>query len=161
MFWSRKSAPVHDRSRAVGLDLNASRVRAESLGAKPRAVTLDDPDTELLLFISGEHRSLEIGRAGFSRCRRLPHLVCSNFLAALGQSREWQIGRHTLVAEAALNHIFEKLRKPVTAESDSIALALPAYLAPAQVTRVTISAGRAKLPLKGTAIGALALVADR
>jgi hypothetical protein len=161
MFWSRKSAPVHDRSRAVGLDLNASRVRAEAVGAKSRAITLDDPDAELLLFISGEQRTLEIGRAGFALCRRLPHLVCSNFLPALGQSREWLLGRHKLVAEVALNHIFERLRKPVTAETDAIALAIPSYLTPAQVTRVTVAAGRAKLPLKGTAIGVLALAADR
>jgi hypothetical protein len=161
MFWSKRSAPVHDRSRAVGIDLNASRVRAEAVGGKSRAIVLDDPDAELVLFIGGEHRTLEIGRPGFSLCRKLPHLVCSNFLAWLAQPREWQIGRHTLLAEVALNFVFEKIRKPVTAETDAIALALPSYLTPAQVSRVTISAGRSKLLLKGTAVGALALVADR
>jgi hypothetical protein len=161
MLWSRKTTPVHDRTRAVGLDLTASRVRAEAVGNKSRALVLDEPDAELLLFISGERRSLAIGRGGFALCRKMPHVVCSNFLASLGQSREWRIGRHTLIAEAALGLIFERLRKPVTEETDAIALALPAYLTPAQVTRVAAAAGRAKLPLKGTAVGALALVADR
>jgi hypothetical protein len=161
MLWSRKSSPVHDRSRAVGLDLTASRARAEAIGGKSRAITLDDPDAELVLFISGEHRALAIGRAGFAACRRLPHLVCSNFLPALGQPREWQLGRRTVIAEVALNLVFETIRKPVTAESELIALALPPYLTPGQVTRVTVCAERAKLPLKGTAVGALALAADR
>ncbi|MBV9155483.1 MAG: hypothetical protein JO097_04430 [Acidobacteriaceae bacterium] len=161
MLWSRKSPPVHDRVRAIGLDLNAGRVRAEAVGGKSRPLVLDDPDTELLLFVTGERRVPEVGRAGFAICRTLPHLVCSNFLAALGQSREWRIGRHTLIAEVALGLIFDKIRGPVTAETDAIALALPAYLGPAQVSRVGITAGRLKFPLKGTAVGALALVADR
>ena len=161
MLWSRKPAAVHDRARAVGLDLTASRVRAEAVGGKPRALVLDEPDAELLLFIAGDRRTPEVGRAAFALCRKLPHVVCSNFLPALGQAREWRIGRHTLIAEAALGLAFDKLRGPVAAETDAVALALPAYLGPAQVTRVVATAGRAKLPLKGTAVGALALVADR
>jgi hypothetical protein len=161
MIWSRKPAPIHDRTRAVGLDLTASRIRAEAVASKSRALVLDEPDAELLLFASGERRSLEVGRAGFAACRRLPHLVCSNFLPSLGQPREWRLGRHTLVAESALGLAFDKIRKPVTAETDAIALALPVYLAPAQVTRATAAAGRSRLPLKGTAVGALALAADR
>lgn len=161
MLWSRKPAPVHDRARAVGLDLTASRIRAEAFGGKPRSLVLDEPDEELALFVSGERRSPEVGRAAFGLCRRNPHLICSNFLTALGQSREWRIGRHILLAEAALGLAFDKIRKPVTAETDAIALALPVYLGPAQVTRVGATAGRSKLPLKGTAVGALALAADR
>ena len=33
MLWSRKSPPVHERSRAVGIDLTASRARAVSVEA--------------------------------------------------------------------------------------------------------------------------------
>jgi hypothetical protein len=161
MLWSRKSAPVHDRSRAVGIDLTASRVRAEGVGSKSRPLVLDDPDAELLLYVSAERRNLEIGRTGFALCRKLPHLVCSGFLPALGQAREWRMGRHALIAEAALGLAFEKIRGPVAAESEAVALALPGYLGPAQVARVVITAGRSKLPLKGTAVGALALAAAR
>src|SRR6059058_2195541 len=102
MLWSRKPAPVHDRSRAVGIDLTASRARAEAVGGKARALALDAPDDELALFIAGDRRALEVGRAGFGICRKTPHLLCSNFLASLGQSREWRLGRHALVAETAL-----------------------------------------------------------
>ena len=161
MLWSRKPAPVHDRSRAVGIDLNASRVRAEAIGGKSRALALDAVDEELVLFISGERRTAEVGRAAFAICRKMPHLVCSNFLAALGQSREWRVGKHALTAETALGLVFDKIRGPVTDETDAAALALPVYLGPAQVTRVGATAGRSKLALKGTAVGALALVADR
>ncbi len=161
MLWSRKSAPVHDRSRAVGIDLTASRARAEGVGGKSRPLVLDDPDVELLLSVSGERRTAEVGRAGLALCRKLPHLVCSNVLPSLGPSREWRVGRHALIAEAALGLVFDKLRAPVTAETDAIALALPVYLGPAQVTRVGVTAGRSKLPLKGTAVSALALAANR
>jgi hypothetical protein len=160
MLWSRKSASVHDRVRAVGLDLTASRVRAEALGSKFRPLVLDEPATELQLCISGERRVPVVGHAAVAICRRWPHLVCSNFLASLNQSREWRMGRHTLTAETALGLIFDTIRKPVMAETESIGLALPAYLSPAQVSRVAATAQRAKLPLKGTAVGALAVVAD-
>lgn len=161
MLWSRKAPPVHDRTRAVGIDLTASRVLAEAVGGKSRAIVLDEPDAELALFVSGDRRAPEVGRAGFALCRKMPHVVCSNFLPAIGQSREWKIGRHSLIAEAALGLVFEKIRGPITNESDAVALSLPVYLGPSQVTRVGITAGRAKFPLKGTAVGALALAADR
>lgn len=159
MLWSRKPAPVHDRTRAVGLDLTASRVRAEAIGAKSRALPFDPPHDELELFISGQHRAAEVGRAGVALCRKMPHLVCSGFLAALGQAREWRLGRHTLTADSALALVFDKIRSTVAAETDAAALALPVYLTPAQVTRVGAAANRSRFPLKGTAVGALALVA--
>ncbi len=161
MLWSRKPTPVHDRARAVGIDLTASRVLAEAVGGKTHAIVLDEPDAELAMFIAGDRRAPEVGRAGFALCRKMPHVVCSNFLPTLGQSREWRIGRHALIAEAALGLVFEKIRGPIANESDAIALALPAYLSPSQVTRVGITAGRVKFPLKGTAVGALALAANR
>ncbi|MBN9121532.1 MAG: hypothetical protein J0I06_20685 [Planctomycetes bacterium] len=161
MLWSRKSAPVHDRSRAVGVDLTASRVRAEAVGVKSRPLVLDAPEEELALFVSGERRTAEVGRVALGICRKNPHLVCSNFLAALGQSREWRVGRHTFIAETALELAFDKIRGPIATETEAAALALPVYLGPAQVTRVGVTAGRSKLALKGTAVGALALVADR
>ena len=162
MLWSRKPPLIHDRPRAVGLDVTASRARAEAVaGIKSRPIVLDDPDAELALFVAGDRRVLDAGRAGVALCRKLPHLVCSNFLAALGQTREWHLGRHTLTADAALAVVFDKLRSPVTSVTDAAAMALPAYLAPSQVTRAVAVAGRARLPLKGTAVGALAVAADR
>src|SRR5436190_7274158 len=132
MLWTRKPVPVHDRSRAVGVDLTASRVRAEGVGGKSHPLVLDEPDAELPLYISGERRTPEVGRPGFALCRKAPHLVCSNFLPALGQAREWRVGRHVLVAEAALGLVFDRIRGPIAAETDAVALSLPVYLGPAQ-----------------------------
>ncbi|MBP3959102.1 hypothetical protein J8F10_27980 [Gemmata sp. G18] len=161
MLWSRKQTPVHDRARSVGIDLTASRALAEAVGGKPRTLVLDEPDAELALFIAGDRRTPEVGRAGVALCRKAPHSVCSSFLPALGQAREWKLGRHTLNAESALGIVFERMRGPVANESDSVVLSLPVYLGPAQVARVGAAAVRAKFPLKGTAVGALALAADR
>lgn len=162
MLWSRKPTPVHDRSRAVGLDVSASRVRGVSVGGgKFRPLVLDDPAEDLALFVSGERRTPEVGRAGYALCRRLPHVVCSNFLPALARPQEWKAGRVTLTAEAALAAALDRVRGPVAAESDAAAIVLPTYLAPDQIVRAVITATRAKLPLKGTAAAPLAVVAAR
>lgn len=162
MLWSRKSPSVHDRTRIVGLDVNASRFRGVSVGGgKYRALAFDDPAEELALVLTGERRTAEIGRAGVALCRRLPHLVCSNFLPSLARPQEWRAGRHTFTAEAAFGLALDKIRGPILAESDAAAIVLPVYLAPDQIVRAVITATRAKLPLKGTAAAPLAVVAAR
>ena len=161
MLWSKKSAPTHEKARAVGLDLTASRVRAVAVGTKARSLLLDEPAEELPLFIACDRRTPEVGHAAYSMCRTAAHVVYSNFLPALGQSREWRGGRHVLTAEAALELTLAKVRGVVAAESDAIALLLPPYLAPNQVAKTVLVAARAKLPLKGTASSALALAAER
>ncbi len=162
MLWSKKPAPVHEKSRAVGLDLTSTRARAIGVATgKSRSLLLEDPNEELLLFVALDRRTADVGRVGYALCRRMPHAVCSNFLPALTQPLDWRAGRHVMTPEAALDLTLNKLRGPVTAESEAIVLALPAYLGPAQVTKLVAAATRAKIPLKGTAVGPLALVADR
>jgi len=162
MLWSKKPAPVHEKSRAVGVDLTSTRARAVGVSVgKLRALMLEDPNEELPLFIALDRRAAEIGRVGYALCRKMPHAVCSNFLPTLTQPRDWRAGRHVMTPEAALDLTLNKLRGPITAESEAIVLALPAYLGPSQVTKLVAAATRAKLPLKGTAVGALAVVADR
>ncbi|MBA4067826.1 MAG: hypothetical protein C0501_29830 [Isosphaera sp.] len=160
MLWSRKPA-VPDKARAAGVDLTSSRARAVAVSAgEARPIPLDGAD-ELPLVVALDRRTPEVGRAGFALCRKAPHAVCSNFLPFLAHAREWRHGRHVIDAEAAVGLVFAKLRGPVTAESAAVALTLPAYLTPVQVGNVVAAANRAKLPLKGTAVGALALTADR
>lgn len=162
MLWSRKSTPATDRSRVVGVDLTATRARAASVGGgKVRPVTLDDPEEELLLFLACDRRTPELGRAGYGLVRKMPHAVGSNFLPFVGQPREIRAGRYAFTPDAALDLVFARLKGPVAAESDAVALVLPAYLSPNQVTRVVASAGRAKFPLTGTASTPLAVAAHR
>ncbi|MCE9564490.1 MAG: hypothetical protein K8U57_20825 [Planctomycetes bacterium] len=162
MLWSKKPAPVHEKSRAVGVDLTSTRARAVGIATgKLRPLMLEEPNEELPLFVALDRRTADIGRVGYSLCRKMPHAVCSNFLPALTQPREWRAGRHVITPEAALDLLLNKLRGPIAAESEAVVLALPAYLGPAQVTKLVSAASRAKLPLKGTVVGALALVADR
>src|SRR5207302_1345545 len=80
MLWSRKPPPsVHDRSRVVGIDLTASRLRAVSAGGgHARPLLLEDPAEALLLHVAADRRTPEVGRAGYALCRKLPHAVCSN-----------------------------------------------------------------------------------
>jgi len=162
MLWSRKATPIHDKSRAVGVDLTASRARAVAIGSgKVTALALDEPREELSLHIALDRRAPEVGRAGSALIRKMPHAVCSNFLPALTQSREWRCGRNALTPEFALDLVFARLSGPVAAESEAVALTLPAYLSPAQVGKVIAATAKSRLPLKGTAVGALALAADR
>jgi hypothetical protein len=146
----------------VGLDLTSSRARAVAVASGIwRPLVLDAQSEPLLLFIALDRRTPEIGHAGYTLYRKTPHAVCANFLAALGTTREWRGGRHVVTPETALELALYKIRGPVTAESEAVALALPSYLAPGQVGKVVAATAKVKLPIKGTAIGALALVADR
>src|SRR5581483_9341348 len=101
--WSRKVDA--DPRAAVGLDLDAGRARAvygPASGANPRPLPLDDPHLDLPLAISLEHRTPAVGRAGVALVRRLPHAVCQDYLPALGQPREWRVGRTRLDPPAAV-----------------------------------------------------------
>ena len=162
MLWTRKPAAPPDRARVVGVDLSASRVRAVSVGGgKVRPLALDGPAEELALFVACDRRDPEVGRAGLALARKGPHAVVSNFLAALGQPREFRAGRAVLTADAALALAFARTRDAVAAESDAGGLVVPAYLATAQVAKAVAAAGRAKVAFKGTASAPLAVAAHR
>ncbi len=162
MFWTRKSDSAHDRARVVGLDLNATRARAVSLAVgRSRTLPLEDPAEELPLVLSLERRTPVVGAAAIPLVRKLPHLVCSNFLPQLGEERAWHAGRVTQTPESAISATFDKLRDPVVAETDALAMAVPAYLSAGQVRTVAALAAKAKLPLRGTVAAPLAVVAHR
>jgi hypothetical protein len=160
LLWSRKPPPViHDRSRLVGLDFTSSRVRGVSIGpGKTRLLHLDGNAEDLQLVVHLDRRPPEIGRAGVAILRRLPHATLSGFLPRLGQPKE---RRQPLSVEAALGLAFDKMRGPITADSEAAAAALPAYLTPPQVAKFVAAAEKAKFPLKGTVVAPLALVAHR
>ena len=158
-----KREPRQDHSlRLVGIDLNATRVRAAVAGeGRTRSLPLDDGGEELPLFLDLAQRIPKAGAEAVGLCRLLPHLVCSNFLASLGSPHEWRGGQHTLTPETALRHTFDRLQTPISAETDSAGLSLPAYLSQAQVRAVLGLAHAAKLPVRGSASAPLALAAHR
>src|SRR5207248_7524338 len=85
----------------------------------------------------------------------------SNFLPAVGQPREIRAGRYAFTPDAVLELALARLRVPITHESDAVALSLPPYLAPNQVTRIVELTARARLPLVGTVSAPLAVAAHR
>ena len=158
----RAAATSQERTKLLGVDLTASRVRAiAAAGGHTNAVTLDATQDELPLFINLERRTPEVGRPGYAICRTLPHLVCSNFLPQLGHTREWRGTRIALTPESAVLATFEKLHDPLTAEADGGVLVVPSYLAGSQMKLLWALAMKAKLPFTGSASAPLAMVAHR
>jgi hypothetical protein len=141
----------------VGMELNSSRVRAVRgpAGGEPNPLALAGDELELPLALSLEGRTPEVGRAGLALSRRAPHLACLDFLAHLGTPRQWHANRHRLDAEQALSLVLQHLR-PACARSRGVVLALPAYLAPGQVSLLTAAAEQAGWPVLGTVTAPLA-----
>lgn len=160
MVWARKSVPankVETEARLIGLDLNASRARAVQGPAQvlPRLLPLAGSAEDLPMILSLQGRQAEVGLAGAALCRLLPHLTCLDFLAHIGEPREWVAGRHRLDALKALSLVFGSLQ-PALADSKGIVLAVPAYLTRAQVLLLSPLAEKARLPLLGSVPGPLA-----
>ena len=113
----------------AGLDVNTTRVRAVQGPPQlaPRALALDEARDELPMILSLEGRHPQVGRAGAALCRQSPHLACLDFLAHLGESREWVAGRHRLDPAKAMSVVFERLQAVCT-EVRGMVLVLPAFI---------------------------------
>src|SRR5262249_37290152 len=130
--------------------LNATRARAVTGEAGvPQPLALDGPDGELPMALSLEDRQPVVGRAGVALCRRLPHLTCSDFLAHLGQTKQWTAGRHRLDAAGALSLVFQRLHSAAS-NAQGFFAAIPAYLGLEQLETLAASAEKSRLPLLGT-----------
>src|SRR5438876_6120590 len=150
MVWARKPLPANKVEAVpvlIGLDLNATRARAVHGPAEalPRCLPLAETAEELPMVLSLRGRQAEVGRAGSSLCRLLPHLTCSDFLAHLGEPREWVAGRHRFDAVKALALVFERLQ-PIFAGAQGVVLAVPTYLSRAQAMLLPALAEKARLP---------------
>ncbi|MGL4419643.1 MAG: hypothetical protein ACRCZF_03165 [Gemmataceae bacterium] len=166
MLWNRKSSEKpgsgNGRPRRVGLDVTASRARAVMSVAGPcAAVPLDDMTEELPLYVSLLERRAEVGLAGLALVRKMPHLVATNFLPRLGQPHAWTGPRLTLAPEGCLAAVFDKLRAPLSPDTEALAITLPAYLTLAQMKAVRDAAIRVKLPVLGVAPAAMMIAAHR
>lgn len=144
----------------LGLDLNATRVRAVSgpAGDFPLPVPLDPPGLELPMALSLERPRAEVGRAALRLCRISPHLVCRAFLPHLSESspRRWTVGRRSLDGRQALEVVWQRLQ-PVCRSAKGVALILPAYLADDQLQAALKPARQARLSLVGSISSPLAL----
>jgi hypothetical protein len=107
------------------------------------------------MILSLDGRRPQVGRAGASLCRLSPHLVCLDFLASLGESREWVVRRHRIDAARAVGLVFERLQ-PACAGGKGAVLSLPAYLTRAQAVLLGPLANKARLALLGSVSGPLA-----
>jgi hypothetical protein len=145
----------------IGLDLNATRIRAiqgENRGKGPRiplGLPLDGNERELPLALSLEERQPRVGRAGASLCRRSPHLACLDFLPYIGDARVWEAGRHRLDAAAAFALVCEHLQRCLGGV-EGVTAALPAYFTEAQAVLLANVAGRARWRLLGSVPSPLA-----
>jgi hypothetical protein len=143
----------------VGLDLDATRVRAVAGPAAPAAAVLrlGEPHAELPLAVSLEGRQPQVGRAALRLCRRLPDCACLDFLPHLGGPRRWVAGRHCLDAAGALNLAFEQLARGF-GKAHGVVASLPSYLADDQVALLGQLAEKARWRLLGTVSAPLAAV---
>src|SRR5439155_16478606 len=137
--------------------LNTPRVRAVQGPPQlaPRALALDEARDELPMILSLEGRHPQVGRAGAALCRQSPHLACLDFLAHLGESREWVAGRHRLDPAKAMSVVFERLQAVCT-EVRGMVLVLPAYLARTQVNILLPLVRKVRLPVLGSVRSPLA-----
>ncbi len=160
---TRKAAGADaPRTRLVGLDLTATRARAVASGdGRTRPLVLDGDAHELPLFLNLDHKPPVVGSAAVAVIRRLPHVVCSNFLPLLGLAHEWRVGKKTMTPESALQAALDVVRPAVAAETATAGLALPSYLTPVQVKKVQELTAAARLPVRGSAVAPLAVVAHR
>lgn len=159
--WSRKNNETYSVScGTVGLDINATRMRAMSCetGRPPRTLLLDDPHADLPLAVSLENRTAEVGRAALALERRLPHVVCFDFLSALTQPLEWKSNRHRFDAAGLLSLAIERFRT-ICPKPENFTLTLPVNLTPPKVSALANLFEKAKLPIRGSAILPLALLA--
>jgi hypothetical protein len=149
----------HEAAKSlVGLDMNGTRAVAVTGGEDgPRhSVQLETDHVDLPMVLNLEGRRPEVGRSGLRLLRRMPHLVCHDFLAGLGRSREWSAGRHRLNAGEALSVVLQHLQ-PLWSRAAAAGLALPSYLEPSQALLIGPLAKEARLPLTGMVPASLAL----
>ena len=159
--WKRKPSPNPAGATGIlGLDLNASRVRAMccAQGRPPRSVALEEPHEELPLAVSLEKSALNIGRSALALVRKLPHQVCLDFLNDLGTTREFKYGRHSLNATGLLDPALRRMQSACPVP-EHLTLSLPVYLTSAQVSILNQLLEKAKLPWRGSAALPLALLA--
>ena len=134
MAWAQKPAAAKNPQASAilaGFDVNATRALAvHGPGSfEPRVLPLDDDREELPMILSLAARRPQLGRAGAALCRQSPHLICADFLASLGEKRQWVGGRHRLDSSKATAVVLDRLHG-LSTDSKGLVVALPGYSRP-------------------------------
>src|SRR4051812_6795753 len=109
-FGAKKNASTERPTKLAGLDVNASRARAVTLGeGRIQQLHLEGSHDELPFFLHLDGRATAFGHAALAKSRVFPHATCSGFLGQLGQSHEWRVGRTAFTPETATQLAFDKL----------------------------------------------------
>jgi len=142
----------------IGIDLSATRILAVGgpAGGLPRNLQLDGSRPELPLVVSLEKRKPQVGRPGLAICRKLPHLICRDFLCHVGTDRAWSTGRRRLDAVKLTALAFEHLR-PTLKGSAGAVMVVPGYLTNDQTERIRRLADNARWPLSAMTGASLAI----
>ncbi|MBI3410811.1 MAG: FHA domain-containing protein [Planctomycetes bacterium] len=139
----------------LGLDLNASRVRAVQGPAGDYALPLplDPPAVDLPMAISLERSTPQVGLAGVRLLRHLPHLAAHSFLPVVGTpsaaSHHWKSGRRHLDANGAMELVWQRLQS-VARKSSGVVLTVPAYFQKQQLDWLRSLAERSKVAVLGS-----------
>ncbi len=135
----------------IGVDLNATRARAVygPSHSFPLPLKLEEEQRDLPLAVSLAERKPVVGRPGLALCRSQPHLTALDFLAHLGEPRQWSAGRHRLDSTALLGLVLDRLNRSLV-RPEGVAMAVPAYLLDAQLTQINQLADKVQLPLLTT-----------
>jgi hypothetical protein len=157
--WGRK--PAETAALAVGLDLNAARLRAAAgppSGAVPRVVLFEDDRPDLPLLLNLEARSPTLGYDAYQFVRQMPHAVCRGFLSEIGRSRQWATPHGRLDAAGALSVIAAHAKRSLPSGHAAV-LVVPPYMIDQQVSLVTDELARAGISMIGSVAAPLALAA--
>jgi hypothetical protein len=142
----------------IGLDLNATRIRAVQADAQqvPMILPLGGQHEELPLALSLEQRTPQVGYAGTLLRRHKAHLACVDFLGHLGARKVWTGARQRLDAAQALHLVFQHLQDTVV-PSRGVLAALPAYFTETQQTIVAQLAAKSRWRWLGSVPAPLAI----
>ena len=146
----------------LGLDLNATRVRAVSGTAGDFAylLPLQPPHEDLPMMVNSEGKSPTIGHPVLRMCRERPHAVYKHFLPYLGEVPDdpngSQVRHHQTDCEYALALVFDHLFNH-SEQHQGMYLSLPPYLGPHQVFLLREITQSAQVPIVCTITNPLAV----
>ncbi|MCS7021598.1 MAG: hypothetical protein NZU63_07210 [Gemmataceae bacterium] len=164
-LWRWRAVPENQPGCIVGLELNASMMRAVSLENNqiyPLRLTNDPAhtgtgaaDDDLPLMIALHQKRPVVGWSALAVAYSKSYAMCEGFLPYLLTPHRWQHGHHSLSADEALTLVLEHVGRVLKKEAKVLAVAYPPYLQPDQRRYLTGLIRQVGLPLRGTVLAPL------